>query len=42
MFEKRFHASVGVSDLYKMKELVIITEEESTGETVEPIRCTRG
>ncbi len=31
MFEKRFHASVGVSDLYKMKEIVLITEEDSTG-----------
>ena len=29
MFEKRYHASIGVSDLYKMKECVIITEEQS-------------
>ncbi len=29
MFEKRFHASIGISDLYKMKEVVRITEEQS-------------
>ena len=29
MFEKRYHASIGVSDLYKMKECVVITEEQS-------------
>ncbi len=28
MFEKRFHASVGVSDLYKMKEIVLIAEDD--------------
>ena len=27
MFEKRFHDSIGVSDLYKMKELVTVADE---------------
>merc|ERR550534_2960995 len=29
MYEKRYHDSIGVSDLYKMKEVVSITEEQS-------------
>ena len=29
MFEKRFHASIGVSDLYKMREIVTIMEGPS-------------
>jgi hypothetical protein len=34
MFEKRYHASIGVSDLYKMKEVVTISEEP-TGRMVQ-------
>ena len=29
MYEKRYHDSIGVSDLYKMKDVVSITEEQS-------------
>ena len=29
MFEKRYHDSIGVSDLYKMKDVVSITEEQT-------------
>lgn len=29
MYEKRYHDSIGVSDLYKMKDVVMITEEQS-------------
>ena len=29
MYEKRYHDSIGVSDLYKMKDVVTITEEHS-------------
>lgn len=29
MFEKRYHNSIGVSDLYKMREIVAITEEDT-------------
>ena len=29
MFEKRYHGSIGVSDLYKMKDVVSITEEQT-------------
>jgi len=29
MFEKRYHDSIGVSDLYKMKDVVTITEEQT-------------
>ncbi len=30
MFEKRYHSSIGVSDLYKMKEIVHISEDGSS------------
>ena len=29
MYEKRYHDSIGVADLYKMKDVVVITEEAS-------------
>jgi len=29
MYEKRYHDSVGISDLYKMKDVVAITEDAS-------------
>ncbi len=29
MFERRFHTSIGVSDLYKMKDVVTVIEEPS-------------
>lgn len=29
MYEKRYHDSIGVSDLYKMKDVVAISEEQS-------------
>ena len=35
MFEKRYHTSIGVSDLYKMKEVVIVTEEANAGRMVQ-------
>ena len=34
MYEKRYHDSIGVSELYKMKDVVGITEEE-TGRMVQ-------
>ena len=27
MYEKRFHDSIGVSDLYKMKDIVYVSDE---------------
>lgn len=27
MYEKRYHEPIGVSDLYKMKDVVVITED---------------
>ena len=35
MFEKRFHASLGVSELYKMKDIVTVTEDEASGRMVQ-------
>ncbi len=29
MYEKRYHDSIGVSDLYKMKDVVNISEDQS-------------
>ena len=29
MYEKRYHESIGVSDLYKMKDVVSVTEDIS-------------
>jgi len=34
MYEKRFHDSIGVSDLYKMKDIVMVTDEVEAGRMV--------
>ena len=41
VFERRFNASISVSDLYRMKDIVTITDENGNGRMISLARDSR-